>query len=151
MSDIDDVRRLAALHRLVDNLPTEALDAAFRVLENFAKWPPKGFGDAQQTLEQARERFIRNQEEHARRTGTGYIAGTGGGGSFSPDGYGHSLMGGWEGHTYVAVNVHFFRGHEFHTIERLSLTDDGKTLVYGVEAKLPDGTPQVHQFEVDLH
>jgi len=151
MSDLDDVHRLAALYRLVDNLPSEALDATFRVLENYVKWPPKGHADAQQMLEQARERFIRNHEEHARRTGTGFIAGTGGGGSFSPDGYGHASMSGWEGHTVVNVHVHFFRGHELHTTERLSLSDDGKTLVYGVEAKLSDGTPQSHELRFNLN
>lgn len=32
----------AVLHQLVDALPEEALDATFRVLENYQKWPPKG-------------------------------------------------------------------------------------------------------------
>jgi hypothetical protein len=81
-------------------------------------------------MTQARERFIRHHEEHARRTGTGFIAGTGGGASFSPDGHGHSSMGGWEGHTSVTVHVHFFRGHELHTTERLRLSEDSNMLVY---------------------
>jgi len=146
MSDLDDAHRLAAIHRLVDDLPTEALDATFRVLENYAKWPPKGHADAERMLGQARERFLKKYEERARRTGTGFISGTGGGGSFSPDGYGHSSMHGWEDHTSVTVQVHFFRGHELHTAERLSLSSDGKKLVLAVEASLPNGTPQRHEF-----
>ncbi len=63
MSDLDDVHRLAAIHRLVDDLPKEALDATFRVLENYAKWPPKGHADAERMLGQARERFLKKYEE----------------------------------------------------------------------------------------
>ena len=150
MSDLDDVKRLAAIHRLVDELPTEALDATFRVLENYAKWPPRGHGDAAHMLAQARERFLKQHEEHARRTGTGFVSGAGGGGSFSPDGYGHASMQGWEDHTSVTVEVHFFRGRELRTAQRLSLSDDGKKLVFAVEATLPNGTPQIHEFSFAL-
>src|SRR5271169_6525028 len=129
MSDVNDVRRLAAIHRLVDALPEEALDATFRVLENYAKWPPKGHADAERMLAQARDHFVRHHEKRAGRTGTGFIAGAGGGGSFSPDGYGHSSMHGWEGHTSVTVQIHFFRGHKLHTKERLGLSEEGKKLV----------------------
>jgi hypothetical protein len=129
MSDLDDVHRLAAIHRLVDELPPEALDATFRVLENYAKWTPKGHADAERMLGQTRERFLTKYEERARRTGTGFIAGTGGGGSFSPDGY----------------------GHELHTTERLSVSGDGKTLVFAVEANVPNGTPQRHEFSFELN
>lgn len=150
MPDLDDVHRLAALHRLVDELPEAAFDAAFRVLENYVRWPPKGHADAEHLLAQARERFLRHQEEHARRAGTGFIGGTGGGGSFSPDGYGHSSMHGWEDHTSVTVHVLFFRGTELHTTERLSLFDDRKRLRYSIEAKLPGVTPQQHEFTFEL-
>jgi hypothetical protein len=150
MSDLDDVHRLAAIQQLVDDLPKEALDATFRVLENYAKRPPKGHAGTERMLAQVRERFLKKYEERARRTGTGFIAGTGGGGSFSPDGYGHSSIHGWEDHTSVTVQVHFFRGHELHTAERLSLSGDGKKLLFAVEATLPNGTPQRHEFAFDV-
>jgi hypothetical protein len=150
MSDLKDVHRLAAIHRLVDDLPQEALDATFRIVENYAKWPSKAPADAERMLAKARKRFLKQLEHRSRRTGAGFGVGTGGAGSFSPDGYGYSSAHGWEDHTSVTVQVHFFRGRELHTAERLSLSEDGKKLVFTVEATLPNGTPQHHEFAFDL-
>ncbi len=136
-----------ALHRLVDTLPEEVIDEAYRVLENYKKGPPKGQVDAKQMLEQARERSMRDYEEHARLTGGSLRSGSG---FFSPEGYVHSSHRGWEGHTSVTATLHFFHGHELQTTERLSFSDDRKTLIYGVEAKLPDGEAERHEFTFAL-
>lgn len=138
------------LHRLVDELPEEALEATFRVMENYQKWPPKGHADAEQMLKQARERFRRSHEERARRTGGGVISGGVGGRSFSPDGYGSASTQGWEGPTAVTAKVHFFRGHELHTVERLSVSDDQRKLPFSVEGKMPNGRAERHDFLFDL-
>jgi len=140
----------ATLHQLVDELPEEALEATFRVLENFQKWPPKGHADAEQLLKQTRERFRRGYDEHARRTGGGIISGGAGSGSFSPDGYGSASTQGWEGHTAVTAKVHFFRSHELHTLERISLSDDRRKLLFSVEGKMPNGRAERHDFFFDL-
>jgi hypothetical protein len=138
------------LHQLIDELPEEALGATFRVLENYQKWPPKGHANAEQLLKQARERFRKGHEEQARRTGGGIVSGGVEGGSFSPDGYGSASTRGWEGHTAVTAKVHFFRGHELHTLERISLSDDQRKLLFSVEGKLPNGRAERHDFLFDL-
>lgn len=140
----------ATLHQLIDALSEEALEATLRVLENYQKWPPKGHADAEQMLKQTGERFRRHYEERARRTGGGIISGGVGGSSFSPDGYGSGSKQGWEGHTAVTARVHFFRGHELHTLERISLSDDQRKLLFSVEGKIPDGRAERHDFLFDL-
>jgi hypothetical protein len=47
---------------------------------------------------------------------------------------GYSSAHGWEDHTSVTVGVHFFRGQELHTAERPGLSEEGKKLVFTVEA-----------------
>ena len=69
-----------ALHQLVDTLPEEVIDVAYRVLENYKKELP-----TEQMLEQARERSMRHYEEHARRTSGNLRSGSG---FFSAEGYG---------------------------------------------------------------
>ena len=65
MYDLKDVHRLAAIHRLVDDLPQEALDATFRVLEHYAKWPAKAHADAERVLAKARKRFLQQLEDRS--------------------------------------------------------------------------------------
>jgi hypothetical protein len=138
------------LHQLVDELPEEALEATFRVLENYQNWPPKGHADAERMLIQTQERFRRDYEEEARRTGRGSITAGISGGFFSADGYGSASTPGWEGHTAVTVRVHLFRGHELHTVERISLSDDQRKLLFSVEGKMPNGRAERHDFLFDL-
>lgn len=139
----------AKLHKLVDELPEEALGATIRVLENYQKWPPKGPADAEQMLTKAQERFRTHNEERAKREGRGFLSGTVGGGSFSPDGHGSASVTGWEGPTAVTAKVHYFRGREFHSVERLRLSDDGRQLLFSLEIKTPNGTAQHHDFSLE--
>ena len=88
----------AALHLLVDSLPEEGIEATFRVLKNYQKWPPKDRADAELLLKQARATLIRQQEKHAQRMGGGVVSIGGGSSSFSPDGYGRASNTGWDGH-----------------------------------------------------
>jgi len=140
----------AALHKLVDELPEQALDATFRVLENYQKYPPKNRADVAKMLRESGERFRKHQQEHAQRMGRGMARGSTGGGSLGPDGSGRSSVRGWEGQTSLTVSVNYFRGHELHTEERMNLSDDRRRLVFSVDAKLPNGAPQRHEFTFDV-
>jgi len=137
------------LHKLVEELPEAALGATFRVLENYQKWPPRGHADAEQALSKAQESFRRQNEKRAQTEGRGFLLGSVGGGSFSPDGHGYASTTGWEGHTSVTAKVHYFRGCESHSVERLSLKDDGRKLLFSLEVKTPNGAAQHHDFSLE--
>jgi hypothetical protein len=139
----------AKLHKLLDELPEAALGATFRVLENYKKWPPKGHADAEQMLTEVQERFRRRHEKRAQTEGRGFVSGSVGGGSFSPDGHGYASATGWEEHTSVTAKVHYFRGREFHSVERLKLSDDGRKLLFSLEIKTPNGMAQYHDFSLE--
>jgi hypothetical protein len=138
------------LHQLVDILPEVAIDATFRVLENYQKWPPKGHADASEMLREAQEGFRRQHERRAQREGRGFLSASVGGGSLSPDGHGSASTTGWEGHTLVTVKVHYFRGRELHTVERLSLSEDQRKLLFSLEIKTTNGLAERHDFSLDL-
>ncbi len=140
----------ATLHNLVDQLPEAALDAAYRVLDHCQKWPPKGPADADKMLNQARERFRSNYEKRARLRGGGYVSGEAVSNSFSPEGYGYSSIHGWEGLTSITATVHFYHGHEIHTVERISLSEDKRRLQFSVEGNLPGRPAERLQFSFDI-
>jgi hypothetical protein len=50
----------------------------------------------------------------------------------------------------LVSKVCFYRGHELHTVDRLSLSEDGCKLLYAVEAKILDGAVERHQFSFDV-
>jgi hypothetical protein len=135
----------ASLHTLVDALPDEALDAAFRVLENYQKHPPsKAESDFHELHKKSRESFLRSTRNRARRTGqevNSLLSGC-----MGPDGYGTASASGWEGQTRLMSKVVFFRGSELYTAERISLSDDRRKLIYSIEAKLVDGVSERHEF-----
>ncbi len=138
----------AALHSLVEALPDEALDLTFRVLEHYQKHPPNNESDPKKLRAKARNRVLRSANNRARRTGVGVPGLLGG--CIGPDGYGSASAQGWEGQTCLVSNVVFYRGHELHTFDRLSLSEDQKKLVYSVQAQLLDGPAQQHEFSFDL-
>jgi hypothetical protein len=140
----------ARLHKLVDELPEAALDAAYRVLDNYQKWPPKGPADANKMLNQARERFRSNYEKRAQLRAGGYISSEMIRSSFGPEGYGYSSVRGWEGLTSVTAAAHYFRGYEFHTVERISLSDDNREIQISIESKLPGGIAESHEISFDI-
>lgn len=138
------------LHEMVDALPDEALELTFRVLENYQRTLPMHRADAEQVFEEARERFKARLAEPAQKTGKGVIGGFGGTSRFGSDGYGGSATRGWEvDNTFVIESVHFFRGHELQTTERLRLSDDQQKIVLSVEAKVPNGSSERHDFSFD--
>src|SRR5512140_279484 len=118
------------LHALVDSVPEPALPAAKHVLENLQVWP------AQPPVP---ERIARIQEEARRRATPGLPRGPGLGG-----GFGGNWQVGAEGEVkegrysssrvedgaVVVETHHFHRGHEITVIERLRLSEDGKTLSF---------------------
>jgi hypothetical protein len=140
----------ATLHKMVDQLPEEALDAAFRVLENYERHPPKERADRSQMLMEAKGRFKKQHEENLRRVAGRFPQGYMGGGSRGPDGSARTSIGRWDGLTNVTVSVNTFRGHEFHIEERISLSDDRRTLLYTVEVKLPEGEAERHDFSFNV-
>jgi len=138
----------ASLHNLVDAIPDDALDVTFRVLEHYQKHPPSNESDPAKLRAKARSRVIRGAHNRARRTGVEVSSLLGG--CVGPDGYGSASAQGWEGQTCLVSRVCFYRGCELHSVDRLSLSDDGTRLVYSVEAKLLDGAAQQHEFTFDV-
>ncbi len=53
-------------------------------------------------------------------------------------------------HTAVTAKVHFIRDRELHTLERISLLDDQRKLLFSVEGKMPNGRAERHDFLFDL-
>jgi hypothetical protein len=137
-----------SLHDLVDAIPDNSLDVTFRVLEHYQKHPPSNESDPEKLRAKARNRVIRGAHNRARRTGVQVSSLLGG--CIGPDGYGSASAQGWDGQTCLASRVCFYRGCELHTVDRLSLSEDGTKLRYSVEAKLLDGEPQQHEFSFDV-
>lgn len=133
----------ASLHTIVDALPDESLDAAFRVLEHYQKHPPRNESDPEILEKRARDGFTRKMKNRQRRTGvgTGLL-----GECLTPEGYGMACAEGWEGQTHLTSTVVFFRGNEICVAERLNLSEDKTKINYSVEARLLGGEPERHEF-----
>jgi hypothetical protein len=138
----------AALHNIVDALPDEAVDHAFRVLEHYQKHPPSNESDPERLRVQARNRVMRGARLRAKRSGVSEASLLAG--CVGPDGYGSATAQGWEGQTCLVSKVCFYRGHELHTVDRLSLSADGSKLLYSIEAKLKDAEVQQHEFSFEV-
>jgi hypothetical protein len=137
------------LHHLVDDLPDAALDATFRVLENYQKWPRKAHADPEQMLKRSQATFMRQQEKHARRTGIGLASATGSARP-GPDGCGSSSTHGWEGQARITATFIHFRGYQLEMVHRVRFSDDRRKLLFSMEVKTPNGIAQRHDFLFDL-
>jgi len=124
---MDDLRR--QLHRLVDQLPDQALERA-RVALDYCSDPEKH----RVTIETARRRVRDNAERHLRktaeRTGGGFISavGSGSGHTFA-DGNHHSSMVALEDGKEATYHLYVFRGHSFQVVETIEISADGERLI----------------------
>ncbi len=133
------------LHALVNSLPHGALEHARNILQDLQTWPP------QPPEEIARIREL--MEQHMKQgLPPGARMDRGGGGSWSTDTKGE-IQDGYFSATRVedgaaVFETHrFHRGHEITVLERLRLSDDGKTLAYSLEIH---GPKQEQRYAIDF-
>jgi hypothetical protein len=123
------------LHSLLDQLPEDKLEAARPFLAGLQK--PR---IASPEIEKARQRtqeFRKMVEQRFRETRKPGTISTlsGGGGVFSREGKGFSnhAFHYWDDKALVYQSLRVFEGQELEAMERFSLSDDGRTLVYEQE------------------
>jgi hypothetical protein len=122
------------LHKLVDTLPEDAVEAAERVLRNFQVWPPVPPDPVN-----LRKRMEERRLEMTQKLKPGTIGGFGVSSGYDPTrGSGSSSFNYWDGDTFVAETRRHHQGHELTIIERLQL-QAAKQLVYKHEITGPGG------------
>jgi hypothetical protein len=131
-----------SLHKLIDTLPEEALEATERVLKNYQTWPPRPPITVEKTRERVEQR-LRNRGENCIRA---YL----GGGSSKPNGDSMSSMSTMDGPDFVNFEVRIFRGHRLELQERLRLSEDKNSLVYTQEIKGPQGKESHYEMEFEV-
>jgi hypothetical protein len=131
-----------SLHKLIDTLAEEALEATERVLKNYQTWPPR----PPITIEKMRERV----EQRLRNRGDNCIRAYLGGGSSKPNGDSMSSMSTMDGPDFVNFEVRVFRGHRLELEERLRLSEDKESLVYTQEIKGPQGKESRYEVEFEV-
>ena len=136
------------LNALVVTLPEGAIEQACRTLERLQVWPPRPPEMSPRIAEiqkEMHERFTRSI-----RPGTGMVGGSGGGWSTDPQGKlcdGSISSSRMEDGARVTETHRFFQGHELTIVERLRITEEGKTLSYSYELH---GPKKDHSFEIDF-
>ena len=131
------------LHQLVDSLPDQSLEHAKKALLYCAN--P---GQQRVNIEKAKQRLLQRSQqrlqEHAERTGHGFIssAGSGGGMTFV-DGTHHSSMVAFEDGREATVHFYLYRGIPFEITETIEISEDGKWLIRRERITANDGTEQL--------
>ena len=117
------------LHKLIDQLPDQALEHAKVALEYC--------NDPQQqriTIEKAKQRARANSERHLRKaaetTGTGFLSSVGSDiGGTSADGNYRCSMAAFEDGKEATYHLYVFRGHMFEVVETIEISADSEHLV----------------------
>jgi hypothetical protein len=138
-----------SLRELIDSLPERALESAERVLQSFQTWPPKPPVGVEKMREHVDELFRKRGERWAGHTGTGYIRGGIGRGILKPDGDGMASMSTMDGPVLVNFEIRIFRGHRIEVEERLSVSEDNKSLLYTQQIKGPQGKEGRYEVEFE--
>lgn len=132
---MDDKRQ--ELHRMLDELPDDALQRTERALKYCANPAEMRF-----TIEQAKERLrevsMRMHEVQSKRTGRGFISV----GSENAIGDFSSSMSAWDDGP-VTYHLRRFEGYTFEMYERLELANDETKLVLTQLIIGPNGTEQL--------
>jgi hypothetical protein len=130
------------LHKMVDELPDDALQCAERALRYCAN-----LGVTRLTIQRAQERVralsMKRLEEHSKRIGHGLITSVGSGsGATMPDGDFNSFMIAWDDGP-LTYHLRRFSGVQFEMYERLELAKHGTELVLTQRIVGPKGTEQL--------
>ena len=138
------------LHTLINSLPEEAIEAAYRVLSHFQVWPPQLPPEELRHMYEKRLKEV--QEAHV-----GEIDGVaiGGGsmewplaGSAAPLKSGYWSFDHEDGDTLVVETHRYKDGHELAIVERIRIQDE--RLVYGHEITGPQGKREQREIIFDI-
>ena len=135
------------LHTLIDSLPEEAIEAAYRVLSHFQVWPPQLPPEELRHMYEKRLKEV--QEAHV-----GEIDGVaiGGGSMESPQD--QTLRSGYwnsdylDGDTLVVETHRYKDGHELAVVERIRIQDEH--LIYTHEITGPRGKRDGRDIVLDI-
>jgi len=136
-----------ALHELVDKLPEPALESTQRILESFQTWPPPPPVPVGKLRERVDEMLKTRADKWRTHSGKPLGGSSISRGNFKPDGDGMASMQTTDGPALVTFEIRIFHGYRLEREERLSLSDDEKSLMYSQEIKGPDGKEERHQMK----
>jgi hypothetical protein len=129
------------LHKLLDDLPDDALARAEQALQYCANPAQTRFTLAQ-AQRRVREMSTRRLQELSKQTGTGFISVESSVGSTTPAGDFTCSMGAWDNGP-VTYQLRRFSGHQFEVYERLELAKDRTALVLTQRIIGPNGAEQL--------
>jgi len=139
-----------SIHKLVDSLPQEALEAAERILQSSQKWrlePPRDVAtmraDVKESFARGSEEAIEHKREQRKAHGMTPPQ------SF-PTLYSHRKVSdsATEGETLVTFTIWRVHWHNTEIEERFSLSEDKRTLLYSQQIQGPHGKKE--NFEIDF-
>jgi hypothetical protein len=139
-----------ALHKLIDMMPEDSLEAAERVLKAYHTWPPRLPIAFEKLHERVDELLKRRAEQWAAHNRTGYVSARMGGGSFKPDGDGMASASTMDGPDLMNFEIRIFCGHRLELEERLHLSEDKKSLVYTQQIKGPREKEGRYEIEFEV-
>jgi hypothetical protein len=124
------------LYKLIDSLPEEAIEAAYRTLSHLQIWPPAPPPAVEEMRQRMRQRMEERRRAAMQRQRPGTVGGFGGGGNYDPDrGVASSSFSHWDGDTFVEETLRRHKGQEFTVVERVRV--DGTHLIYKHEVTGP--------------
>jgi len=138
------------LHRLLDSLPEEAIEPAYRVLSVFQVWPPQ----VPPQIEEIRQTYeTRWKEVQEAQRGQIDAVSIGGGSMEWPLDPATLSSGHWsfdylDGDTLVVETHRYREGHELAIVERISIQDEH--LIYKHEITGPRGKRDKREAVFDL-
>lgn len=136
----------SVLHQLVDTLPEKLLTKVQHILEY--QQNPR---EQHQDVEMLRAQMQQHIRRHLERLGGGFAGVGGGSGSMWPDGTGsYSVQGFDEDGAHLTLARRYFRGKALEVVERISLSDGGKLLMYKQEITGPTGERSTHQAQFSM-
>jgi hypothetical protein len=139
-----------ALHKLLDTLPEDALEATERVLQNYQIWPPKPRIGIEKMHQQVNALLKRRSEQWDPHNRTGFVSVRAGGGSFNPEGDGMASAITTDGPDLLNFEIRIFHGHRLELEERLHISEDKKSLVYIQQIKGPQGKEGRYEIEFEV-
>src|SRR5262245_36358452 len=128
------------LHRLLDSLPEEAIEAAYRALSQFQVWPPQLTPQIEELRHMYEKRLKEVQEAQGEAIGG---VGIGGGSAEWPLDHAATLKSGYwsfdrlDGEALVVETHRYKDGHELAIVERIAIKDEH--LIYKHEITGPRG------------
>lgn len=144
-----------SLHKLVDQLPADALAATNRALQSYQKWPPEPPPDVTTLHQRVRELFMAGPPEKVLEKldvfGQRKKRVLGSGVNYSRDTEDCLASAhGSDGDTLVTFEIRRFRGCELEIEERIGTSIDKRKLLYSQTVKGPGGREGRLEIEFDI-